>query len=194
MGEAVRDEDANHPLHVTVNGEPRSLLIAADRRLLGVLRDDLGLTGAKAGCEVGVCGACTVLVDGRPTSSCLTFAAQADGAEILTVEGLSGDPRLEALQHDFVDEGGFQCGFCTSGQLMTATSLILSGELENSSPEEVQEHMLGNLCRCGSYYGIARALEKARRAESDPCRPTDGRPVPSRSAPESRAAREAVNR
>lgn len=181
-------------MRLRVNGRDHRVDVPPGESLLTVLRTELDLTGAKYGCGEGLCGACTVLVDGRPTSSCLTFAAQADGAEILTVEGLSGDPRLEALQHDFVDEGGFQCGFCTSGQLMTATSLILSGELENSSPEEVQEHMLGNLCRCGSYYGIARALEKARRAESDPCRPTDGRPVPSRSAPESRAAREAVHR
>lgn len=147
-----------------VNGVPRSLLVSPDRRLLSVLRDDLGLTGAKAGCEVGVCGACTVLVDGLPTSSCLLFAAQADDAEVLTVEGLGGTPALRRLQEAFIEEGGFQCGFCTSGQLVTAASLVLSGELDSMSEAEIRESMLGNLCRCGAYYGIQRAIEKAKGA------------------------------
>lgn len=152
------------PVAVIVNGKPRSLLIDGAARLLGVLRDELGLTGAKAGCAVGVCGACTVLVDGAPTSSCLTFAAQVDGAEVLTVEGLAAHPELRALQEGFVAEGGFQCGYCTSGQLVTAASLILSGELVALSDEDIQERMLGNLCRCGAYCGILRAIAKAREA------------------------------
>lgn len=156
-----------YALTLTVNGVQRSLLVTPDRRLLGVLRDDLGLTGAKAGCEVGVCGACTVLVDGRPTSSCLLFAAQADDTDVLTVEGLEATPALRRLQEAFVEEGGFQCGFCTSGQLVTAASLVLSGELDSMSEAEIQEEMLGNLCRCGAYYGIQRAIEKARAAEDE---------------------------
>lgn len=151
-----------YALTLTVNGVQRSLLVTPDRRLLGVLRDDLGLTGAKAGCEVGVCGACTVLVDGRPTSSCLLFAMQADDTDVLTVEGLEDNPDLRRLQEAFIDEGGFQCGFCTSGQLVTAASLVLSGELSSMTETEIQESMLGNLCRCGAYYGIQRAIGKAR--------------------------------
>jgi aerobic-type carbon monoxide dehydrogenase small subunit (CoxS/CutS family) len=152
---------------MTVNGVPRSLLVSPERRLLGVLRDDLGLTGAKAGCEVGVCGACTVLVDGRPTSSCLLFAAQADDADVLTVEGLEGTAELRRLQEAFIEEGGFQCGFCTGGQLVTAASFVLSGELDSMSEAEVQESMLGNLCRCGAYYGIQRAIGKVRAGGKD---------------------------
>jgi aerobic-type carbon monoxide dehydrogenase small subunit (CoxS/CutS family) len=159
--------DARCPVTLTVNGKPRSLLVNGDSRLLGVLRDELGLTGAKAGCEVGVCGACTVLVDGAPTSSCLAFAAQADGSEVLTVEGLEAFPALRRLQDDFISEGGFQCGFCTSGQLVTAASLILSGELAELSDEDIQEKMLGNLCRCSAYYGIMRAVVKAREAVAE---------------------------
>jgi aerobic-type carbon monoxide dehydrogenase small subunit (CoxS/CutS family) len=174
MGDQMSDGDVGdnrqraaghrYPLTCTVNGTVRSLLVEGDRRLLSVLRDELGLTGAKAGCEVGVCGACTVLVDGKPTSSCLTFAAQADGAEVLTVEGIGIRPDLRRLQLEFIAEGGFQCGFCTSGQLMTAASLVMSGELRSLSDHGIRERMLGNLCRCGAYYGIIRAIGKAREA------------------------------
>jgi xanthine dehydrogenase YagT iron-sulfur-binding subunit len=158
------DAGTRHRVTLTVNGEPQSLLVDGDSRLLGVLRDELGLTGAKPGCEVGVCGACTVLVDGAPTSSCLAFAAQADGAEVITVEGLEAFPVLSALQDDFIVEGGFQCGYCTSGQLVTAASMILSGEIAELSDADLRTRMLGNLCRCGAYYGIFRALAKAREA------------------------------
>jgi xanthine dehydrogenase YagT iron-sulfur-binding subunit len=167
MPEAHAPDDsaeARCPVTLTVNGKPRSLLVDGDSRLLTVLRDELGLTGAKAGCEVGVCGACTVLVDGAPTSSCLTFAAQADGSEVLTVEGLEAFPALRGLQDGFLAEGGFQCGFCTSGQLVTIASLVLSGELAELSEEDIRERMLGNLCRCGAYYGIMRAIGRAKEA------------------------------
>jgi aerobic-type carbon monoxide dehydrogenase small subunit (CoxS/CutS family) len=148
---------------MTVNGAARSCLVAPHRRLLSVLRDELGLTGAKAGCEVGVCGACTVLVNGLPTSSCLAFAAQADGAEVDTVEGLGRSAATRRLQEAFVEEGGFQCGFCTSGQLMTAASLLASEELASMTEADVKKAMLGNLCRCGTYYGIVRAFEEAKK-------------------------------
>jgi xanthine dehydrogenase YagT iron-sulfur-binding subunit len=162
----VVDADPRTPVPVTfvVNGVSRTVVVDADVMLLAVLRDQLGLTGAKPACEVGVCGACTVLVDGEATSSCHTFAALVDGAEVRTVEGLATDPRLRPLQEAFVAEGAFQCGFCTSGQLMAAASLVLSGVLGTASDEEIREYMLGNLCRCGAYHGIARALTRFREA------------------------------
>jgi carbon-monoxide dehydrogenase small subunit len=148
-------------ISLIVNGSERSVVIAAGRRLLSVLRDDLALTGAKAGCEVGVCGACTVLVDGHPTSSCTLLAVQADGREVTTVEGLAELPVLRRLQQAFVDEGGFQCGFCTSGQLVAAAALLLRDDAEELTQEQIRDHMLGNLCRCTGYYGILRAIDVA---------------------------------
>ena len=148
-------------INLTVNGEPVQAVVSAERRLGLFLREDLQLTGTKLACEVGVCGACTVLVDGRPTSSCITLAVQVDGAEIMTVEGLAGDPRLERLQEAFISEGGFQCGFCTSGQLMGAAPLISSGRAADMKRSELAEHLHGHLCRCTGYYGILRAIEKA---------------------------------
>lgn len=144
-----------------VNGTPRQLLVDPERRLARVLREDLGLTGTKVGCEVGVCGACTVLVDGLPTSSCIALAVEVDEREILTVEGLQLHPELERLQAAFIDEGGLQCGYCTSGQLMSAASLILSGAAGGLSEDDIRHHMLGNLCRCTGYYGILRAIAAA---------------------------------
>ncbi|MBO0848240.1 MAG: (2Fe-2S)-binding protein [Pseudonocardia sp.] len=150
------------PVTFTLNGVPRTVVVEPDVMLLGVLRDEFGLTGAKPACEVGVCGACTVLVDGEATSSCHTFAALADGAEVRTVEGLAADAELRPLQEAFVDDSAFQCGFCTSGQLMAAASLVLSGRLDTATDAEIRTYMLGNLCRCGAYYGIARALDRFR--------------------------------
>lgn len=150
------------PISLTVNGRRHELQVPVDRRLAAVLRDDLGLTGTKLGCEVGVCGTCTVLVDGRPTSSCLTLAVQVDGADLLTVEGLAAHPELERLQAAFVAEGGFQCGFCTSGQLVTIAGLVLGGELARMDRDALVEHLHGNLCRCTGYYGILRAVEQVR--------------------------------
>jgi xanthine dehydrogenase YagT iron-sulfur-binding subunit len=164
MTDAVPPEAAGPvPVTFTVNGVPRTVVVEPDAMLLGVLRDQLGLTGAKPACEVGVCGACTVLVDGEATSSCHTFAALADGAEVRTVESLAADPELRPLQEAFVSDGAFQCGFCTSGQLMAAASLVLSGRLDTATDEEIRGYMLGNLCRCGAYHGIARALDRFRK-------------------------------
>lgn len=159
MSEEERSESV--AVTLTVNGAPRSLLIDPMSRLVVVLRDDLGLTGTKVGCEVGVCGACTVLVDGRPTSSCIALAVEVDGSDVLTVEGLADHPELERLQCAFVDEGGFQCGYCTSGQLVSAASVFLSGAIETMTEDDVRTHMLGNLCRCTGYYGILRAITAA---------------------------------
>jgi carbon-monoxide dehydrogenase small subunit len=146
---------------VRINGGSEQLEVKVDRRLVDVIRDDLGLTGTKIGCDVGVCGACTVLVDGRPTASCLTLTVQVDGAEIRTVEGLEDTPALRILQEAFVAQGGTQCGFCTSGQLMSASLLIESGRVDAMTDDEIAHHMLGNICRCTGYYGIVRAIRAA---------------------------------
>ncbi|HEY7677304.1 MAG TPA: (2Fe-2S)-binding protein, partial [Candidatus Methylomirabilis sp.] len=132
-----------------VNGKDRTVQIPPYRLLLDCLRNDLGLTGTKEGCAVGVCGACTVLLDGKMISSCLLLAVMADGAEITTVEGLARDGRLHPVQQAFVDCGGFQCGICTPGQVVAAKALLDM----NPAPSEtdIKEWMLGNLCRCTGY-------------------------------------------
>jgi carbon-monoxide dehydrogenase small subunit len=152
----VTDMIATRPVKVTVNGRPRMLDVAVHHSLLDVLRDDLGLTGTKECCLVGECGACTVIVDGRPVDSCLILAVEADGAEITTVEGLAADGRLSPLQQAFLDTGAVQCGFCIPGQLMSATALLA----ENPHPTvpEIQEGLAGNLCRCGGYQQISEAV------------------------------------
>ena len=144
---------------LTVNGVQHELEVPARRLLVDCLRYDLGLTGTKEGCSVGVCGACTVLVDGNMTASCLTLAVAADGAEITTIEGLAQDGRLHPVQQAFVDYGGFQCGICTPGQVMAAKALLDV----NPSPteEEIKEWMMGNLCRCTGYYKILESIVAA---------------------------------
>jgi len=126
------------------------------RTLLAVLRDELQLTGAKEGCGIGMCGACTVLLDGRPISSCLMLAVQAAGHEILTIEGLARDGRLHPVQQAFFDHGAFQCAYCTPGFVLSAAALLA----ENPAPgeEEIRDYLAGNLCRCGSYPNILRAV------------------------------------
>jgi carbon-monoxide dehydrogenase small subunit len=146
----------------TVNGAARALRVAPHRRLIDVLRDECGLTGTKEGCSVGVCGACSVLVDGEVMSSCLLPATYADGAAITTVEGLARDGELSPLQEAFITEGGFQCGICTPGQLITATALLKAHP--RPSDEQIDEWMTSNLCRCTGYHGIRRAIQKAASA------------------------------
>ena len=135
-----------------VNGEEHEVEIEANRLLLQVLRDNLGLTGTKEGCSIGVCGACSVIVDGRLVSSCLTLAAGCAGKKIETIEGLAKDGKLHPLQQAFIEYGGFQCGICTPGQIMAAKALL--DENPKPSEEEVKEWMSGNLCRCTGYYKI----------------------------------------
>ncbi len=147
------------PIELTVNGIPRRLDVAPHHTLLDVLRDDLALTGTKECCLVGECGACTVIVDGRSVDSCLVLAVEADGADVLTVEGLaSPGGRLSALQQAFLDEGGVQCGFCIPGQLLSAHALLA----EHPRPDrgQIEEGMAGNLCRCGCYEQIFAAIER----------------------------------
>jgi xanthine dehydrogenase YagT iron-sulfur-binding subunit len=129
--------------------------------LLDVLRKKLGLTGAKKGCDMGNCGACTVLVNGKSRLSCLTFAVQVDGMEITTVEGLSRGDSLDALQESFIRNDALQCGFCTPGQIMSAKFLLSVNP--HPTLEEIKRYMAGNLCRCGAYPKIFRAIEEASR-------------------------------
>lgn len=144
------------PIEVTVNGRRRALEVAAHHSLLDVLREDLALTGTKECCLVGECGACTVVLDGRIVDSCLVLAVEADGAEILTVEGLAEDGRLSALQQAFLDRGAVQCGFCTPGQLVAAHDLL--ERIPHPTVPEIQEGLAGNLCRCACYYQITEAV------------------------------------
>ena len=142
-----------------VNGASHELEVPTRRLLVDCLRYDLGLPGTKEGCSVGVCGACTVLVDGKMAASCLILAATLDGAEITTIEGLAQDGRLHPVQQAFIDYGGFQCGICTPGQIMAAKSLL---DLNPSpSEQEIREWMMGNLCRCTGYYKILESIVNA---------------------------------
>jgi carbon-monoxide dehydrogenase small subunit len=154
---------SEHTLQITLNGQPRTIAVAANRLLLHLLRDDLGMTGTKEGCSVGVCGACSVLVDGALVSACLLPAVMVDGAAITTVEGLAAeDGQLSALQEAFIRHGGFQCGICTPGQIVAATALLE----ENPHPNEgqVRAWMMGNLCRCTGYYQIVESILAAAGA------------------------------
>ena len=149
------------PLRLTLNGQPREIALDDPRvTLLDLLRERLGLTGAKKGCDRGQCGACTVLVDGRRINACLTLAVSLDGAEILTIEGLADGDRLHPVQAAFIAHDGFQCGFCTPGQIMSAVGLIREGKA-GTDPERIREGMSGNICRCGAYAGILEAVKDA---------------------------------
>jgi carbon-monoxide dehydrogenase small subunit len=146
------------PIEISVNGARRAMDVAPNHTLLDVLRDDLALTGAKECCLVGECGACTVMVDGRSVDSCLVLAVEADGSEVLTVEGLAArDGRLAPIQQAFLDTGAVQCGFCIPGQLMSAHALL--EEHPHPSRAEIEEGLAGNLCRCACYEQIFEAVE-----------------------------------
>jgi aerobic carbon-monoxide dehydrogenase small subunit len=146
-------------IRLRVNGDEVEREVPDNRLLLDFLRNDLGLTGSKEGCSVGVCGACTVLLDGKAISSCLALAAFADGADVTTIEGLAEDGHLHPLQEAFIDFGGFQCGICTSGQIMAAKSLLDSNP--HPSVDEIKAWMMGNLCRCTGYYKIVESIQAA---------------------------------
>jgi carbon-monoxide dehydrogenase small subunit len=149
------------PLAVTVNGKRIERLVPPHRTLLEFLREDLGLTGTKHGCELGECGACTVLLDGRPVLSCLVLAVACEGRTVETVEGLARGPDLHPLQEAFARRGAAQCGYCTPGMLMAAKALLE----ENPDPdrEEIARALSGNLCRCTGYLKIFEAVEEAAR-------------------------------
>jgi xanthine dehydrogenase YagT iron-sulfur-binding subunit len=150
-------------IELIVNGKTR-VLAALDSRttLLDALREHLHLTGTKKGCDHGQCGACTVLVDGRRVTSCLTLAAQNEGRQITTIEGLSQGPNLHPMQQAFIDHDAFQCGFCTSGQILSAVALM--SEPVDTSELATREAMSGNMCRCGAYGNICKAIESVRDA------------------------------
>lgn len=141
---------------LNVNGDDHEIHIEPNRLLLQALREDIGLTGTKEGCSIGVCGACSVIVDGRLVSSCLTLAVACRGKEISTIEGLAKDGELHPLQQAFLEYGGFQCGICTPGQIIAAKALLDSNP--KPSEEEVKEWMAGNLCRCTGYYKILESV------------------------------------
>jgi carbon-monoxide dehydrogenase small subunit len=154
-------------LRLVVNRRPVELLVPPHRTLLEVLREEFGLTGTKHGCELGECGACTVLVEGRPELACLRLAASCDGARITTVEGLARGPRLDPLQEAFADTGAVQCGYCTPGMLLVAHELL--ERTPRPSREEIRLAISGNLCRCTGYLRIIEAIEQAaeRKAGAD---------------------------
>ena len=159
-------------LEFTVNGDKRSLSISPETTLLEVLREDIGLTGTKEGCGKGECGACTVLIDGKAVVSCLTLAAQAQGREILTIEGIAKNGILDPIQQAFVDEGAIQCGYCTPGMVLSAKALLL----KNTDPteEEIKVAISGNLCRCTGYTKIIRAIKKAAAVYRESLPESDG--------------------
>ena len=152
---------------LTINGAERVITLDDPRiTLLDLLRERLDLTGTKKGCDRGQCGACTVLIDGRRVNSCLALALSHDGADILTIEGVAQGGQLHPVQAAFIAHDGFQCGFCTPGQIMSAIGMMREGQTGSGTgddPERVREAMSGNLCRCGAYIGITEAILDAQR-------------------------------
>jgi xanthine dehydrogenase YagT iron-sulfur-binding subunit len=152
----VQVQQSVSTLTLSVNGRPVELNVAGHETLLDLLRDRLELTGTKKGCDQGACGACTVDVDGKRVLSCLTLAAQCEGREVTTIEGLSIEGQLHPLQDAFVRHDALQCGYCTPGQVMSAVALLAEGRA--GSDDEIREFMSGNLCRCGAYPNIVAAI------------------------------------
>ena len=146
-------------IRLTVNGKPFEREVDAETRLLDLLREGLHLTGTKEGCGEGECGACTVLIDGRPVNSCLVLAPQADGADVLTIEGVADGDRLHPIQQAFVDSGGVQCGFCTPGFIMSTYALLR--DTPDPTDDEIRSALEGNLCRCTGYGKIVEAVQLA---------------------------------
>lgn len=156
-----RPSASSSRIRLAVNGKRHELELDMRQSLLDVLREDLGLTGTKKGCNQGACGACTILLDGRRVVSCLTLAAMHDGATVETIEGLEKNGELHPLQSAFVEHDGLQCGFCTPGQIMSAVGCIAEGHA--GSPDDIRFWMSGNICRCGAYPGIVAAIADAAK-------------------------------
>jgi xanthine dehydrogenase YagT iron-sulfur-binding subunit len=159
--EPITARDPSLPVNVTlhVNGEDKPLAIDARTTVLDALREHIGLTGSKKGCDHGQCGACTVLIAGRRVVSCLTLAIAAQGKDILTIEGLARDGKLHPMQQAFVDQDAFQCGYCTPGQIMSAIACVKEGHA--GSDADIREYMSGNICRCAAYPNIVAAVKQA---------------------------------
>jgi carbon-monoxide dehydrogenase small subunit len=150
-------------LKITVNGDLYHLLVGTNQTLLDVIRDEIGLTGTKSGCEMGECGACTVIMNGNAVNSCLILAHEADGQEIQTIEGLAQGDKLHPIQNSFVEHGAIQCGYCTSGMVMSTTALLDKNPVPDI--EAIKKGLRGNLCRCTGYTKIIKAVEAARDEE-----------------------------
>jgi carbon-monoxide dehydrogenase small subunit len=149
-------------ISLKVNGMERSLEVEARTTLLDMIRDQLGLTGAKLGCDIQVCGACTLLVNGRPVSACSVLAVDTDGCEVLTIEGLGEKNSLHPLQEAFMEFGALQCGYCTSGFILTAKALL--DEYPKPSEQQIRDYLAGNFCRCGCYLEIMQAVKNVARS------------------------------
>jgi carbon-monoxide dehydrogenase small subunit len=149
-------------ISLIVNGQEFSLEVEARTTLLDMIRDQLGLTGAKLGCDIQVCGACTLLVNGKPVSACSVLAVDADGCEVLTIEGLSEKNSLHPLQEAFMEFGALQCGYCTSGFILTAKALL--DECPKPSEPQIRDYLAGNFCRCGCYQEIMQAVKNVARS------------------------------
>jgi carbon-monoxide dehydrogenase small subunit len=145
-----------HPIRLTVNGDGYEFSVESKKTLLDFLREDLELTGTKRGCDNGECGACTVLLNGRPVNACLVLAVEADGQEVLTIEGLADGTHLHPLQESFIHHGAVQCGYCTPGMILTAKALL--DENPRPTEMEVRKAIAGNLCRCGTYNKVVQAV------------------------------------
>jgi carbon-monoxide dehydrogenase small subunit len=148
-------------IQITLNGKKTDLEVPSHRLLLDLLRDGIGLTGTKEGCGTGDCGACTVLLNGKPVNSCLIFSGELDGADIVTIEGLKIGPEMHPVQRAFVQDGGVQCGYCTSGMLMMSKALL--DENPDPSEDDIRFAISGNLCRCTGYAKIVKAVQDAAR-------------------------------
>ena len=161
QGLSKNSDEQTIPVSFTLNGRLQEIDVEPHELLLDVVRDRLGLTGAKRSCDVQVCGACTLLVDGRPVSACTTLAFEVRGRSVMTIEGLADDGKLHPLQQAFIEHGGFQCGFCTPGMLLAAKALL--DEIPNPSEEQLKHFMHGNLCRCTGYKKIIESIMAAAK-------------------------------
>jgi len=158
-----RDGAKRYPVQLTVNGDTHTFVAKANVLLVDLLRNQLGLTGTKKGCELGDCGACTVLMHGKPIDACLVLAVEADGCEIITIEGVAPNEALDRLQDSFVNNAAIQCGYCTPGMILSAKALLT--ETPRPSEQQVREAISGNLCRCTGYVNVVKAVLAASQQE-----------------------------
>jgi xanthine dehydrogenase YagT iron-sulfur-binding subunit len=161
MDEKIADVFEKMPVDLVVNGSKSSLSVEPRSTLLDILREQLHLTGTKKGCDHGQCGACTVHIDGKRVLSCLTLGVMVHGREVTTIEGLANGDKLHPMQEAFIKHDGFQCGYCTPGQIMSAVACVREGHAESET--DIREYMSGNLCRCGAYANIVNAIQEVKK-------------------------------